>query len=211
MTRVQCFVDGFNLYHAVLKLRKPHLKWFNLRELIGNFIDPNVHDLRDIYYFSAYAYWIPGAKERHEQFVWANENYGVQAIMSQFKEKDRGCKDCGSRWVAHEEKETDVKIAVSLVRNAFKDEYDEAFLVSRDSDLTSAVALVRHEFPEKAIKIISPPNAGHSKEMGKLVGSKKLASIKQLHLERSLMPREVFDASGHVVATRPTPYDTPTT
>ena len=28
--RVACYVDGFNLYHAIDDLRKPHLKWVNL-------------------------------------------------------------------------------------------------------------------------------------------------------------------------------------
>lgn len=209
MIRVQCFIDGFNLYHAVHKLDKPHLKWFNMEQLVSNFVDTSIHELSDIFYFSAYADWLPDAKKRHVQFVEANKHFGVEPIMSQFKEKHRSCRNCGQSWIAHEEKETDVKIAVSLVRNAFLDQFDEAFVVSRDSDLTSAVAVVRHQFPEKNIKIISPPNAGHSKEMAKLVGKKKLAALKEVHLMRSLLPAQVSDEDGNIVAVRPTQYDPP--
>jgi len=209
MIRIQCFIDGFNLYHAVDKLRAPHLKWFNIPDLMKNFIDPTVHQINDIFYFSAYANWLPDARSRHEQFVEANRCLGVEPIMSQFKEKNRDCRNCGQQWLAHEEKETDVKIAVALVRNAHLDAFDEAFLVSRDSDLTSAVSVIRHDFPHKNIKIISPPNAGHSKEMGKLVGTKKLASIKQVHLEKCLLPDAVTDVQGNVVARRPPNYNPP--
>ena len=31
MTRVACYVDGFNLYHAINDLNKPHLKWLDIR------------------------------------------------------------------------------------------------------------------------------------------------------------------------------------
>jgi hypothetical protein len=28
--RVVAFIDGFNLYHSILALRQPHLKWLDL-------------------------------------------------------------------------------------------------------------------------------------------------------------------------------------
>jgi hypothetical protein len=37
--RVICFVDGFNLYHALHSIGKPHLKWLDLRKLK---VDPKV-------------------------------------------------------------------------------------------------------------------------------------------------------------------------
>ncbi len=131
--------------------------------------------------------------------------------MGRFKEKDAFCKCCYKPYKTHEEKETDVNIALWLLNEAYKDQFDEAFIVSRDSDLTPAIRMVLEEFPKKKIKVISPPNTGHSKEMAQLVGQNKLASIKQVHLERSLFPATVTDPdSGLVVARRPASYDPPT-
>lgn len=209
-TRVECFVDGFNLYHAVAALKQPHLKWFNLRKLVETFIDPAQHDLRAVYYFSAFATWLPGPYARHQQYVEALKATGSTPVMGHFKEKNRECKSCGAKWVAHEEKETDVNIALWLLNEAYKDNFDEAFILSRDSDLTPVVRMVLEEFPKKRVKIISPPNAGHSKEMAKLVGPKKLASIKPLHLERCLLPATVSDPdTGLVKARRPSEYEPP--
>lgn len=130
--------------------------------------------------------------------------------MGQFKSKDRSCKACGHRWVGHEEKETDVNIALWILREAYRDHFDEAFIVSRDSDLTPAIRMVAGEFPNKSIKIISPPNAGHSKEMAQIVGNKKLASIKPIHLERCLLPATIVSPdTGLPLVRRPAEYDPP--
>jgi hypothetical protein len=44
--RVICFVDGFNLYHAIHYLKAPHLKWVNLWSLASVFIRPKSQQLK---------------------------------------------------------------------------------------------------------------------------------------------------------------------
>ena len=36
--RTIALIDGFNLYHAIASLRRPELKWVNLKILSGTFI-----------------------------------------------------------------------------------------------------------------------------------------------------------------------------
>jgi len=53
--RAAFYIDGFNLYHAIDALAKPHLKWFSLVDY-ANFVtaqrgEPLVH----VHYFSALA------------------------------------------------------------------------------------------------------------------------------------------------------------
>lgn len=209
-TRVECFIDGFNLYHAIENLGRSHLKWVDLSKLIAAFTDPARHEIRAIFYFSAFATWRPDAHLRHQQYVEALKAVGVTPVMGRFKEKDVTCKKCRKPYKTHEEKETDVNIALWLLNEAYKDNFDEAFIVSRDSDLTPAIRMVLQEFPNKKVKVISPPNSGHSKEIGQIVGKNKLASIKPIHLERCLFPATVADPdSGLVVARRPKSYDPP--
>ena len=209
--RVQCFVDGFNLYHAIDRLGAPHLKWNDLRALVATFTDPVRHDLTDVFYFSAWADWRPSSVKRHRDYVAAIQAQGCTPRMGRFRESQASCHKCSYSWKTHEQKETDVNIALALLLGAAKDEYDIALLVSRDSDLTPAVRMVLKEYPGKRIRVVSPPKAGHSKEIAQLVGSKNLASIKQIHLERSLLPRAVVDPSTRaIVATRPAEYNPPT-
>lgn len=67
--RVVCFIDGFNLYHAIHRLKQPHLKWVNLWTLASVFLKPISQHLSAVYYFSAYADWLPQAKQRHMRYV----------------------------------------------------------------------------------------------------------------------------------------------
>ena len=203
--RVACFIDGFNLYHAITKLGRNELKWVNLRQLMEQFIDPNSHEIVAVYYFSAFAYWLPGATKRHQAYIDALRFYGVTPVMGRFKEKELSCKRCGRAWIAHEEKQSDVNIAVWMVREAYRDNYDEAFLVSQDSDLVPALEFIRELPKQRKIKIIGPPNRPHSKELSKL--STKLTKIKTVHLERCLLPAEIKDENGNLIVRRLPEYD----
>ena len=77
MTRVACYVDGFNLYHAVNDLNRPHLKWLDIRALAQSICRPR--DLAKTAYFSAYATWLPDKYARHREYVAALKETGVSA------------------------------------------------------------------------------------------------------------------------------------
>ena len=53
--RVISFIDGFNLYHAINNLRRPELKWVNLKTLSQVFLKPQSEQLIQVLYFSAFA------------------------------------------------------------------------------------------------------------------------------------------------------------
>lgn len=85
--RVNVYIDGFNLYHAIDDLGDNSLKWVDLHLLSANII--NEHQiLNQVKYFSAYATWRPDAYKRHRDFVAANEAQGVSVIMGRFKAKE---------------------------------------------------------------------------------------------------------------------------
>jgi len=203
LERVVCFIDGFNLYHAINNLNLPYLKWVNLRLLASVFIRPKSQQLVDVFYFSAYAEWLPQSKKRHLQYVKALTSVGVTPIMGKFKEKDRRCPKCKYQWCGHEEKETDVNIALALLNLAYQNKYDRA-LISNDSDIAPAIHMVRSHFPKKNITTIVPPHYMHSNELIKASSDK--AKITVAHLQRCLMPENIFDAGGNHTATRPLEY-----
>jgi uncharacterized LabA/DUF88 family protein len=207
MIRSSFFIDGFNFYHALKNLREPHLKWVNLVRLMERQTFPNSETIASVYYFSAYADWLPGRRARHEQYVSALQSVGATVILGHFKKKDRGCNACGATWTGHEEKETDVNIALSLLNEAYKDTYDRAYVVSRDSDLKPAISMVRAQFPDKEIFIVAPPHLGHSTDLIQVAHGKR--KISKAQIEQCLFPAIVLDAGGNVVATRPQEYEPP--
>lgn len=205
--RVRCYIDGFNLYHAINDLGKPHLKWVDLMALSTVFLMTRSQRLDGVFYFSAFAKWWPEREKRHRAYVDALTARGVQCVMGHFKKKDRRCPKCHYSWTGHEEKETDVNIALALLGHAYKDAFDHAFLISRDSDLAPAVRMVRAEFPHKKVTIIAPPNKGHSTEL--LSAGTGKAKLREAHIARCLLPKEIFDAGGNIAAIRPPEYDPP--
>ena len=209
MKRIRCYIDGFNLYHAIDDLGDNRLKWLDLMKMTAVFTDPAVHKIDGVHYFSAIAEWLPDAAQRHRLYISALQNSGVDIILGQFKNKQRQCNKCKAQWTAHEEKETDVNIALYMVDHAYRDMYDEALLISRDSDLAPALRLLKNQFPNKNIKVISPPALRHSKEMAQIVGQKNLSGIKQIHIERSQFPDTVFDSTGKIICHRPSKYKKP--
>jgi hypothetical protein len=132
---------------------------------------------------------------------------GVQIVMGQFKEKERSCLKCKTTWTQHEEKETDVNIALFVLNEAYRNTYDRAYIVSRDSDLKPAVEMVRARFPEKEMYIVAPPHLGHSNDLIQVAHGKR--KIKKPQIERCLFPDQITDGQGNVIAVRPKEYAPP--
>lgn len=203
MRRVIAYVDGFNLYHAIDELKQPHLKWLNLQALASS-ICGSGETLMGVYYFTAYAGWLPGSVARHREYIAALEHVGVRCVIGHFKEKRRTCKKCGAIWTQHEEKETDVAIAVKVVADAFTDAYDRALIISADSDLGPAIKTVQAYFPAKTLNVIAPPGRfSHARDL------KPKLEITKGRVAKCLLPATATRPDGSVIFTRPTNYDPP--
>ncbi|WP_298258356.1 NYN domain-containing protein [uncultured Litoreibacter sp.] len=156
MRDVIVYVDGFNLYHALDELGDDSLKWLCLRRLSEGLIGPRER-LKQVKYFSAYATWIPGAYGRHRAYVSALGAEGVKFIPGKFKKKYLKCKKCRAPYQTYEEKETDVNIAIHLIRDTFEDSFDRAIVISADTDMRPAIEMARNINGTKSIDIVTPP------------------------------------------------------
>jgi hypothetical protein len=204
LTPVRFYIDGFNLYHALLKLQDNRLKWLDLSAVCKRLIAPKSEVIVGINYFSAFATWLPGPHSRHQQYVSALRATGVNCILGHFKTKDHFCKNCKAQWIGHEEKETDVSIGINLVRDAYRDAYEKAYLVTRDSDLVPAVKMVLNDFPSKSITVVAPPMMGHSNDLTNVSTDKKKITPDQVRA--CLFPPVLSDNAGKILATMPTAY-----
>lgn len=205
--RINCYIDGFNLYHSVddLGTKFNYLKWLNLWSLTCAFIKISKEQINSIYYFSALAYWLKEPKQRHEEFIKAIKHFGVTPILGHFKKKPGYCKNCGAIWTAHEEKQSDVNLAAYLIHHSHTDQFDKALVITADSDLCPAIQLILDSHPEKEIMILVPPNRYKiTRELRGVVTTRK---IKQKHLKNNQLPDVIRDKStGKIVASRPKKY-----
>lgn len=199
--RVIAYIDGFNLYHAIADLNKPHLKWGNLWSLSDSFLRA-AQRLVAVNYYSAYATWRPAAEARHRQYTAALESVGVTLHISEFKGRDRECRKCGAQWVSHEEKETDVRMSIDIVADALTDKFDLAIVITADSDMKPAVSKVRNT-PGKNLLLVAPP-----KRFAQARSLQPNIAITPGRIAKHLLPQEII-SNGQVVFTRPPQYDPP--
>ena len=124
---------------------------------------------------------------------------GVETIFGKFYRKYRLCSNCNQYYKSHEEKRTDVNIAISLLVNAVQDKYDTAIIISADSDLIPAIEAVKLNFPNKNIGIIIPL-FGKAEELKKIADFH--SKISEWHLKSSQFS-DTIDISGGVKLTKP--------
>lgn len=154
MARVCLYVDGFNVYHA-LDAAYPHLKWLNYRKLAESVLQAK-DALGRVCYFSSFVTWKPQAVARHKVYIKALQSEGVDFIRGQFKTRDAYCHLCHRIYTTHEEKQTDVNVAVTMLADAVENSFDKAILVTADSDLMPVILTIRRLFPDKRIGVMFP-------------------------------------------------------
>lgn len=115
-------------------------------------------------------------------------------FFGKYQLNPRNCKNCNFFEQVPSEKMTDVNIAVELMSDAFLDQYDVAYLLSADSDLTHVITRIRSLFPEKKIVIAFPPGR-YSKDLANR--ARFSFAIGRAALAKSLFPMEVRKADGY--------------
>lgn len=176
MSKVSFLIDGFNLYHSVLRLKRDtgfNTKWLDITSLCRSCVHlfGKTAVLESVYYFSAVPHYLsqrdPRKIQRHETYLKCLESTGVKVILGRFKEKDTYCPKCRSLFLKHEEKETDVSIGITLLELFFTNVCDVTVVVSGDTDLSPAVKKCQSLFPKKKI-LFAFPYARKNKELSNL-------------------------------------------
>ena len=93
-----------------------------------------------------------------------------------------------------EEKGSDVNLGVHLVRDAFLDRFDEAAVLTNDTDLTEAVRIVTSD-AGKAVTLLAP----NSRPSASLVAAANHVRHVQPYLGPCQLPPTVTAANGKVV------------
>jgi uncharacterized LabA/DUF88 family protein len=213
MPRTIGFIDGFNLYHALVSENhagiRPYatFRWLNYWKLTECFLHPG-DVLKAVYYFTSYAAWNTPLgkqkKEKHIRLVEAQTHLGVQVVFGRFRPVTKQCRaSCKQLYKTYEEKRTDVNIAVTIVELAAKREFDKAILISADSDLLPALEAAKRLNSAISFTVVTP--IGHpGKALSNAANFCKRMKIK--HLRRSLLPPTLILQNGKQI-TAPTGWN----
>lgn len=199
MKRVIAYIDGFNLYFGLREKEWRRYYWLNIQKLAQSLLKEGQY-LKTTKYFTSRVKSTVGDPEKYRRQSIYLEAIGTlpdcQTYYGHYLSKIRKCRRCGHQWEICEEKMTDVNIAVELMEDALKDNFDAAFLITGDSDLSGPVRKIKELFPLKRIIVAFPPRRS-SMELKKIsdayftVGRKKIAD--------SQFPPEVKKTDGFIL------------
>ena len=236
MKRAALYVDGYNLYHglddfiATSPHPRPHyLKWVSLWALgeeitrIDNKISKSSGTLSSVDYFSAWARHLdrprasgePTAFGKQQIYVRALEATKVNLHMAAFTSKKMTCRGqrpnnqiCGHTWYRHEEKQSDVGVAVRILEDAYEDKFDTFYMLSGDTDLLPTLRCFNAKFAPKGKRLVcvAPPSRATPTEMQGLVSG--AITLRPVNIKSCLLPSSLLALDGTKIR-RPKDYAPP--
>ena len=116
--RVVAYVDGFNLYYGLKSKGWQRYYWLDVRHLAENLLRPG-QSLEAVRYFTARIRPQPndpGKPARQDTYLQALATLpDLRIHYGYYLAKNRRCSQCGAAWQTHEEKMTDVNMAVEML------------------------------------------------------------------------------------------------
>ena len=90
MKKVSVFIDGYNLYHDIDNLHKPHLKWINLFNLSQEFAKPsNGFEIIRVKFFTAPPiHRSTESQNRYSLYIQALKCFNVEIIEGKQNMRD---------------------------------------------------------------------------------------------------------------------------
>lgn len=148
------YIDGFNFYYS---LKNTQYKWLDLQKLIKNMLDPSLHKIQAIKYFTAVPKKADSAQRQHVYMRALKTLQNIEIIFGQFKKRQVKGKFTEENKIISvtkwEEKKSDVNIASHIIYDCCKKKIDCIVLLSNDTDLTTPLEFVKYRLKKKIVTI----------------------------------------------------------
>lgn len=196
--KINVYIDGFNLYYGAV--RNTPFRWLNLLKM-NELLFPN-DQINKIKYFTARVSARPSDPDqpiRQQTYFRALQTIpNIEIIEGSFLTKEIMMPLANTnpqryaQVIKTEEKGSDVNLAVHLLNDGYKKDYELAVMVTNDSDLLEPMKIVRYElgFP---VGLVNPQRhpSFHLKRHATFI-----KQLRQGVLRASQFPNALTDANG---------------
>jgi len=163
MERVTVYVDGFNFYYGLKRMKTvdndwKQFYWIDFVKFFDHFLSKN-QALQKVIYFTTPPVNFQKS-QRQALLLKANRlinEHRFEVVKGKFYDKEIICPNCRTTIIKPEEKRTDVNISVNMLDDCSLNNTDVIFLVTADSDLVPPLNSIKKNHPDKTIKIFFPP------------------------------------------------------
>lgn len=193
--RVIAYIDGYNVYYGLVSKGWRRYLWLDYDSLVRRLLRPD-EALEAVKLFTALGRkQSPAADARQATYLDALRAHGRVDVMvrGSFKNRPWVCQTCGAKRSRPHEKMTDVALAVEMMRDAYTDRFDSAWVMSADADLVPVVRAVRETFPNKRVCVV-PPRGRRSDEL--IASADAVIDVQRRWLNQSQLPDMVVDDAG---------------
>lgn len=158
MYRVCAYIDGHNLINGMIDAKFPlWYRWLDVCSLVRSILAIN-QEMVIVKYFTALQENKKPKTIRKQTYIEALETLmQCEVIRGKYIEEDCFCPRCNRSYSELKEKMTDVNMALEILKDAHKDRFDIAMLLSGDSDLVPVVEAVKQESRDKRVISVFPP------------------------------------------------------
>ena len=196
------YVDGFNLYNRAVK--HTPLKWLDLRKLAETLF-PN-DNIQRISYFTAIVRSRandPQQKARQQAYLRALATLpGLEIHYGEFRERikyrplarPRPGDPPYVRIRDTEEKGSDVNLATRLLVDGFTGDYQQAVVVSNDSDLAAPIRYVSRDLGLRVVVVNPDPNTSTHNDL--VQSATYVRRLWKSHLRNNQLPPTLTDVHG---------------
>jgi len=190
------YIDGFNLFHALKEMHWKKYYWLDVYALSLKLLS-EVQILIAVKYFTSRVRGDSYEQKRQGTYLEALETLRyVEIQYGKFTSDQWECFKCHKTYPIYHEKQTDVNIAVSLLADAQEDYFDDAILISADSDQVRTVEYVRKTYPYKRVIIGFPPGRTSS-DLSPLAN--KVFHLGATHFSVAQLPEQLPSKSGFLL------------
>jgi uncharacterized LabA/DUF88 family protein len=207
--RTTVFVDGLNFHYGVA--RRFGQRWVDPVALCRRVLDPKRHDIRQVrYYTSLFVAGGPGggdpsAQNAYHHALSQDDRFVLRLGKFRYRREtvrlasEQGAEPNFALAVGMREKQSDVNLAAELVHLAHLRAFEAAVVVSNDSDLTTALEIVRDELG-LAVGVINPQPAKQVHEL--LAAASFSRTIRRADVMAAILPEVVQSSIGPVLRPR---------
>lgn len=205
--RTAVYIDGFNMYYGVLK--KTPYKWLDVRKLMELMFPGEA--ITDIKYFTAAVKNVPRnpTQRDDQQACWRamKAHSQVEIIEGKFHQSTVRAALVNPppntiEVYKTEEKGSDVNLGAHLLMDAFQNKFDQAIVVTGDSDLVTPVDMVCHILKKQVI-VVNPQKKSSQMRLSYALKNasdayKYKRFISESFLKTSQMPSSMTDVNGQI-------------
>jgi uncharacterized LabA/DUF88 family protein len=194
--RVIVYVDGFNFYYGLKSKNWKKYYWLDMVKFAQGLLRKH-QELVEVCYFSAKPTDLNKSK-RQDAFFQANKmNPKFTLYLGKYVTKEIKCNFCKNIIHTFEEKETDVRIAITMLADVYKNKCDVTILISADSDLVPPIERIKEINPVHKVIVCFPPNR-NSSNLRKWSNAVKVLVDTRLY-EQSLLPETILLPDGFIL------------